>query len=327
MSEQTSSPTPGLTAYAAFLISDLVLLVVAWVVYAQAHRPMEAVELGVVAACTAVGAWLGVWPFVLRHRAELAREERADLADAVAQIQRIHAVAERVELATSQWQTAQEHAARAVEAARGIGDRITAETQGFKVFLEQAQNVERQHLQLEVNKLRRSEGEWLQTLVRILDHVYSLYAAAQRSGQPRLAEQITVFQNACRDVARRVGLVVHLASPGTAFDAAVHQLLDASAPVPASAVVTETIGPGYTFQGQLLRRMVVQVVGGGERLSSSGPVSMERAEPSLTGGMESAPELGGAVGPAGGANFAVSGPDPEAEVSTGEPDAPGASPS
>jgi len=66
-----------------------------------------------------------------------------------------------------------------------------------------------QHLELETAKLRRAEGDWLQVTVRILDHVFALYVAAARSGQPRLAEQIAAFQNACRDAARRVGLVAH----------------------------------------------------------------------------------------------------------------------
>lgn len=274
MSETAERPTPSFAAYAAFFVSDVILLTAAWLVYNQAHRPMQLYELAAAAACTALGAWLGVWPFVLRHRAEMARAARADLADTVSRIHQLEEVAGRVERVAGLWQHADEQAHRAVQAAKEIGDRISAEAQGFKAFLEQAQNVERQHLQLEVAKLRRSEGDWLQTIVRIFDHVHALFTAALRSGKPQLIEQIAAFQNACRDAARRVGLVAHVAEPGAPFDPAAHQLLDPNATLPERPVVTETIGPGYTYQGQLLRRIVVSVA---PESAVAAPVTAEAA--------------------------------------------------
>ena len=64
-------------------------------------------------------------------------------------------------------------------------------------------DVDLRKVRLEVEKLRRAEGEWLQVLVRVLDHVYALHLGALRSGQPNLIEQLSNFQNACRDAARR----------------------------------------------------------------------------------------------------------------------------
>lgn len=274
MSEPVSRPAPSFAAYAAFFVSDVILLTAAWLVYDQAHRPMQVYELAAAAACTALGAWLGVWPFVLRHRAQMAREERADLADAASRINQLEALVQRIERVAGLWQHADDQANRAVQAAKEIGDRISAEAQGFKTFLEQAQNVERQHLQLEVAKLRRAEGDWLQAAVRILDHVHALFTAALRSGKPQLIEQIGAFQNACRDAARRVGLVPHVAEPGTPFDPAAHQLLDGHQPPPGGATVADTIAPGYTYQGQLLRRIVVNVT---PEQAAAVPVSAEAA--------------------------------------------------
>lgn len=259
MSESLARSSPSFAAYAAFFVSDVILLTAAWVVYDQAHRPMQFYELVAVAACTTLGAWLGVWPFVLRHRAQMAREERAELADAASRINQLEALVQRIERVAGLWQHADDQANRAIQAAKEIGDRISAEARGFKSFLEQAQNVERQHLQLEVAKLRRAEGDWLQAAVRILDHVHALFTAALRSGKPQLIEQIGAFQNACREAARRVGLVPHVAEAGTPFDPAAHQLLEGQPPPPERAVVADTIAPGYTYQGQLLRRIVVSV--------------------------------------------------------------------
>jgi molecular chaperone GrpE (heat shock protein) len=95
--------------------------------------------------------------------------------------------------------------------------------------------------------------------VRILDHVFVLHAAAARSGQPKLAEQIANFQNACRDAARRIGLVPFSAEPEEAFNTERHQAVGAEEKPSAGAVVAETVGAGYTFQGRLLRPALVRL--------------------------------------------------------------------
>ena len=83
---------------------------------------------------------------------------------------------------------------------------MATEVHTFTEFQQKMNDGEKTALRLEVEKLRRAEGEWLQVLARILDHIFALHNAAQ-SGKPEVTEQIAQFQNACRDVARRVGLV------------------------------------------------------------------------------------------------------------------------
>jgi molecular chaperone GrpE (heat shock protein) len=202
-----------------------------------------------------------VWPFVLRHQAALKLVETSALTDTLAQIQQLEEVAERIGRATGQWQTAQEHAAAVTTAAREIAERMTAEQSSFRAFLEKAGDIERTHLRLEVEKLRRAEAEWLQVLVRILDHVYALYVAAVRSGQPGLIEQLGHFQAACRDTARRVGLVPVAAEPGTPFDPKLQQLPDANPVIPEPALVAEMLATGYAFQGQMVRPVLVSLQG------------------------------------------------------------------
>lgn len=257
MKEQQSVATRGPGFFLPFLLGDGLLLIAAWALYGQASRPMTPYELGAFTLCVAFGAWLAVWPFRLRHAAELQQAETAELSNTLAQIQRVEETARRIELATGQWQTVQEHAGRTMTAAREITDRMAAEQKEFRAFMDAAQNAERDHLRLEVNKLRRGEGDWLQVVVRMLDHVYALYLAGLRSGQPNLAEQFTHFQNACRDAVRRVGLVILVAPSEAPYDADAFQLYDPNAPVPDGAVVAETVATGYSFQGKLLRRPVV----------------------------------------------------------------------
>jgi len=151
----------------------------------------------------------------------------------------------------------QEHANRAVNSAREISDRITAEARSFAEFMQKANDTEKSALRLEVEKLRRSENQWLQILVHLLDHVYALYQAGVRSGQPNLQAQLGQFQDACRDIARRVGLTPFEAEANEPFDAEKHQVADGQPPAAPEALVAHTLATGYTFQGQLLRHSLV----------------------------------------------------------------------
>ena len=136
---------------------------------------------------------------------------------------------------------------------------MSAEVRAFTEFMQRVNDSEKATLKLEVEKLRRAENEWLQVLVRVMDHIYALNLGAARSGQPKLIEQLAHFQNACRDVARRVGLTAFLAESDEAFDSARHQVLDGNGDTPTDAKVAETVATGYTFQGRLLRPALVRL--------------------------------------------------------------------
>jgi molecular chaperone GrpE (heat shock protein) len=140
-----------------------------------------------------------------------------------------------------------------------IAERMTAEAKAFGEFMQKAQDAEKQHLRLEVDKLRRAEGDWLQVMVLMMDHVYALYRAAVASRKPSVIEQISHFQRACREVARRIGLIPFEIKPGDTYDARVHQLEkpDLAPSEGQAGQVEATLAPGYTFQGQALRKPLV----------------------------------------------------------------------
>ena len=123
-------------------------------------------------------------------------------------------------------------------------------------------------MRLEVEKLRRAEGDWLQVLVRILDHTFALHQGAQRAGQQNVVAQLSHFQSVCLDAARRVGLVPFAARAGDSFDPQRHQSIEEKAPADAS--VEETVAPGYSFQGKLIRPALVRLRG-----SSQGAAAVE----------------------------------------------------
>jgi len=253
MSQRTQPRLPKLP----FVFADIVLLGVAYLVFRRSEAPMTPWDMFFCSASVSLGAVLCVAPFLLEYRAAMRLTEADRLAHAILQIENIEIVGRQINLATANWQAAHEQANKSVEAAREIAEKISAEARSFSEFLKKANETEKNHLRLEVDKLRRAESEWLQILVRILDHIFALNQAAIRSGQTNLAKQLGQFQTACRDIARRVGLVPFVALPGEPYDPKVHQLADAKVDAAVGARVAETIATGYSFQGQLVRPALV----------------------------------------------------------------------
>lgn len=250
-----------------FIVGDILLLGLGVFIVGQSAKPMGVWQIGFIVVCVMGGACLALMPFLLEYRVAVRLVEAQSLAAAVAQVQNIEAVANQISQATAQWQGVQEAAGKTASASNELAQRMGKEVQAFSDFMQKLNESEKTTLRLEVDKLRRAEAEWLQVLVRVLDHIYALHLGGLRSGQPNLIENLTNFQNACRDAARRVGLTAFQAAPAEPFDAQRHQLPDGEQPV-GEGLVSETLASGYTFQGRLLRPAVV-------RLSANGKEQVE----------------------------------------------------
>lgn len=259
----TDTIAPKLSKW-PFLLGDVLLLGTACFIGYQCRFVLGHWEMCFIVLCVVGGALLGSAPFYVEYEALVKVAEAGALNTAVAQLKNLEGIANQISGATAKWQDAHEQAGKTATTAREIAERMTGEVQAFQDFMKRANDSERATLRLEVEKLRRAEGDWLQVLVRTLDHVYALHQGAARSGQPRLLEQVSNFQLACRDVARRVGLTPFAPSAGEPFNNQQHQLLEEGAQAPAGAVVAETIATGYNFQGRMLRAALV-------RLQEDGP--------------------------------------------------------
>jgi molecular chaperone GrpE (heat shock protein) len=245
-----------------FLLADAVLILAAAIVVWKARHPISDKEIVIITGCVALGSFMACLPFLLEYRATGKLIELNALGEVAEKIQDLKNFTTQVSAVTDQWarvhETTQGNAEKTMVAARDISDRITAEVHDFTEFQKKMNDAEKGALRLEVEKLRRIEGDWLQVLVRILDHIFALHTAATRSGQPELAGQIGHFQTACRDAARRVGLVPFVAAPDEAFDAERHRAHGVENP-PADAVAAETLAPGMAFQGRLIRPALVRL--------------------------------------------------------------------
>ena len=262
-----------------FLLGDALLLGFAFFIVRESPHPIP--QWGIVAclASVVVGVLLGVAPFVLDYRAVLRLVEANTLGEVAGKIQELEHLATRISAATDEWTNVQTQAEKISGGANEIASRMAEEVRQFSEFMQKMNDSEKAALRLEVEKCHRGEAEWLQVLVRILDHVFALHAAAVHSNQPQLAEQITHFQNACRGVARRVGVTPFVAEPDEPFNPERHQVLEAKAKPPADAVVGETVGVGYTFQGRLLRPALVRLKENGTAKAEEHQLPLEAAEP------------------------------------------------
>jgi molecular chaperone GrpE (heat shock protein) len=263
-----------------FLAANAVLVVAAaGIVYKAAH-PISHLEIYVAVGCAALGALLGCLPFILEYRATCKLIDVNAVTTVVEQLHDLKTYSAQVAVATEQWarvqETTKDGGEKTAAAAREIAERMAAEVRQFTEFQQKMNDTERAALRLEAEKLRRSEEEWLQILVRIMDHIHALHTAAARSGQPELATQIGSFQNACRGVVRRVGLVMFGAEAGEKFDAQKHRAHGVENP-PADAAVAETLAPGITFQSRLIRPALVRLRAAGEPVAPEikKPLSLE----------------------------------------------------
>ena len=268
-----------------YYVADFVLAVLAiWIVNHYPH-PLPFWPATLMVGCVAAAAALGVWPHRMEYQTAVQFAESDGLTDAIKEIRNVQTVAEQIRLATGQWQGVQEHSAKTVAAAKEVSERITAEAQAFAEFMQKANDSEKATLRLEVEKLRRGEGQWLQVLVLLLDHVFALHQAGARSGQPNLEAQLARFQEACRDVVRRVGLTPFEAGSDEPFDAGKHQVPEGQPQPEPNARIAQTLAAGYTFQGQLVRRTLVALQQ--PQTEESAP---QDASPSVTAGSGSESE-------------------------------------
>lgn len=248
------SSAPRLTKL-PFVVGDILLLAAA-VYVAKYGAFLGQWQYMAIFGAVVCGAWLMVWPFVLEFRAATKLAEALALLDATSKIHDLNKVSASIAGAVAEWQQLQQGATQAVAAADQIAVRMTTEARNFNEAMAKLNEAEKNHLRLEVEKLRRAEGEWLGVTVRLLDHVHALHQAGLRSGQRNVIEQLTSFQNACRDTARRLGVLAVVPETGRPFDPKHHQLFDQSTP-PDGSIVGDIIAPGFTFQGQVIRLPVV----------------------------------------------------------------------
>ena len=259
MSESTA---PKITKW-PFIVGDVALLLMAWLVYYESdpNTPFNGLEAFWCFACVAAGAWVMVLPYLREFQARADLTEASELAASVEKISSLEALTKQVENATEQWLHVEDRANEINTTSKEIAGKINAEAREFTEFLQNANDTEKKHLRLEVDKLNRAQVDWVKVVTGMLDHVFALNQAGRQSGQEKLIRQLDNFQIACRDVARRVGVVTHEPKPDECFDAEKHQLRDPEAEPESGSKIIGIAAQGLTHQGQMLRKTIVVIEG------------------------------------------------------------------
>jgi molecular chaperone GrpE (heat shock protein) len=244
-----------------YWVADAALMFFAYYYVLHAALPINHWEIA--GGCIVLGAVLGVVPYYLDYRAMGRAIEVNALGSVAEKIQNLEKLADQIETTTNHLAvvqgTVQAETGKATAAAKVIADKMTDEARRFSEYMLKMNDSEKATLRLEVEKLHRAEGEWLQTVVRVLDHVFALQTGAVRTGDQRFIEPIANFQQACIETVRRLGLLPFIAEPDKPFDTERHQVAGKPEKIPDGAVVAETVGAGYTFQGKLLRPALVRL--------------------------------------------------------------------
>ena len=251
---------PARLAKWPFYLADLLLSAVIIFVLYQLGTFEGTGEMVIVAVClgvAAIAAWISVVPWLREHEASVRINDSSNLRSSLEQIKSVEKIADLIRQSNTQWQGVQEASARTVTTAREITDKMKLEADEFMKFIANAHDQERAGLRLEVEKLRRMEADWIKVAVQMLDHVFALSRAAERSGHQQIIKQLQQFQNACRDVARRMGLASFVPAVGEPFDQRAHQLPNPQMTPKEGDTIQDVLASGFTYQGQLLRRSLV----------------------------------------------------------------------
>ena len=272
-----------------FILGQVLLLGLAYFIVRHSPHPISSSEVLLCFVIAVVGALVGVLPFLLDYRIMGRQIDAQAMGEVAEKLQHLKTLSAQIISATNEWTNVHTQAEKTSNGAKAIADRMTEEVRQFAEFMQKMNDAEKSTLRLEADKARRSEGEWLQTVVHILDHVYAMTSAASRSNQPQVAAQLENFQNACRSTARRMGLAPFAPAAGEPYDPDRHQVIGDGKPAP-GAVVSDTVGTGYTFQGRLLRPAIVKIrEAASEKESIPAPVA-EPATPAEPGQAPAEPE-------------------------------------
>ncbi|HEX2854968.1 MAG TPA: hypothetical protein VHO24_17170 [Opitutaceae bacterium] len=179
-----SSSSPQLSKW-IFLATDVVLLAAAWLIADQAGRPLSNAAIFAVVACVIAGAVVAIVPMLAYYEREKnqALDERQRALEALAQT--IANSAEQISAAAGGLHQIAELTQKNLRHAEQLPHKLQDKIAEFQAQLANAGDTEKEELEQELNALRTSESERLQSIsdkiARSTAELAKLEATAQKS--------------------------------------------------------------------------------------------------------------------------------------------------
>ena len=194
-----------------FLIGDAILLATAVLIGLQAHAPLNGLPLIAIASCVALGALLAVIPFLLNYTRsqELALEERQREIAALAQSTATSA--EQISIAAASLHSIAENTIRSIKLGEQLPQKIQEKINEFKSQLNEVAVTENEALAQEINTLRTSETERLETALANVRKTAADLAAiesANRQHTTAMGESLTRFVAATEKAASETTIAI-----------------------------------------------------------------------------------------------------------------------
>jgi hypothetical protein len=287
-----SEPKVPLMPKWPFLIADVAAWIGCYLIYQMGSGPFELGQTVAFIVCGLLGAFFLCYPFAREYQLDARIAEADQLAQVTDFMTRLEKVKNGVTVATAHLETAQDYSEKTIESSKEIAERMTDEAKAFAEFMAKANDTEKAHLELELEKLKRGESEWIKALITTLDETFRICQAAAQSGNAGVAEQLAKFQSVCRAAAGRIGLVPFEPDFGDPFDSEKHVLVDSKGAAPEGARVGGTLAPGYTYMRRPLRPAAVALQGVGAAAPEPVPPPAVASAPDVAEPAVAEPEAG-----------------------------------
>lgn len=179
-----------------FLVGDAILLGVAWLIVYRSAGPLSANAIAAVTACVAVGALLGVVPFLTDYarKQDEALDDRQRGLEALSRT--VNTAAEQISIAANGLQEITDLLHRNLKHAEQLPQKLQEKIAEFNAQLDNVREDDREELEKELVELRASESERLQAVTDRIHKAIGELTKLDASAQKHVAEHTKLVEKA-----------------------------------------------------------------------------------------------------------------------------------
>ena len=164
-------PLPVAVPKWPFLTADIIFIGLGYWISTLIQGDPQSWQIISILVCAGLGAGFAVAPFYFEYRAEAKAVEIAQLTTVAKEVYKIEEAAQLIAEASANWSSVQETSEQTAKLAEEIASGMAATVKDHDAFMANANTEELSTLKLEVEKLRRVEADWANTLAVSYTHL------------------------------------------------------------------------------------------------------------------------------------------------------------